>query len=264
VIIFASYGVIPGSITGYYYGRTVQAWSAVAERERHLTIFMRVLRHNFRNEMNVLLGELGLAAETAEGPTATHVENAASRGRDLMSTVEKQRCLVEIVADPAQPQVHDLSTVLDSAVERVSGEYPAAEVTSEDPGDTRILAHPQIERAITELLENAIVHSTAAPPRAVVEFARASECAVLSIHDSGARIPPEETSILTAETDPTQLEHGSGLGLWIVNRLVTQSNGSFHVEDDDSAGNTVVVRLPLADAESGKTGRLSSRPGTGR
>ncbi|MFB6086009.1 MAG: sensor histidine kinase [Halodesulfurarchaeum sp.] len=245
VAIFAAYGVVPGTITGYYYGRTVQTATEVAERERLLTVFMRVLRHNFRNEMNVILGELGLAERLSPEEAARHVRKASRQGRDLMKTVEKQRYLVGIVTDPKAPQVQSLSEVIEKAVETTRENHPGADVSVSDSPACSIRAHPQIDRAIVELLENAIVHSTETRPRAVIEIDRGTDRVVLSIHDSGARIPMEEMAILSTESDPTQLEHGSGLGLWIVDRLIDQSGGSFDVKSDEEK-NEVVLRLPIA------------------
>ncbi|MDZ7850778.1 MAG: HAMP domain-containing sensor histidine kinase [Halodesulfurarchaeum sp.] len=247
VAIFASYGVIPGTITGYYYGRTVQSATEVAERERHLTVFMRVLRHNFRNEMNVILGELGLAEELSPQEAAKHVRKASRHGQSLMETVEKQRYLVGIVTDPEPPQVQLLSGIVETAVEEIRERYPGAVVSAPDPPQISVSAHPQIDRALVELLENAIVHSTAETPRAVIEIGREADQVALSIHDSGTRIPTEEISILAGDTDPDQLEHGSGLGLWIVDRLIDQSGGSFEAGTGPDGGNEVVLWLPLAD-----------------
>ncbi|MFW5922111.1 MAG: sensor histidine kinase [Halodesulfurarchaeum sp.] len=247
IAIFTSYGVIPGSITGYYYGRTVQSATEVLERERHLTVFTRVLRHNFRNEMNVILGELGLAEELAPAEAGKHVRKASRHGRDLMETVEKQRYLVGIVTDPEPPVVQSLAGVLETAVESTREKHPGAVISMPDSISVSVTAHPQIDRAIVELLENAIEHSTAETPRAVVEVRREDGQVVLSIHDSGARIPIEEISVLGDDTAPNQLEHGSGLGLWIVDRLVDQSDGSFEVKTDSAAGNEVLVRLQVAD-----------------
>lgn len=247
IAIFASYGVIPGMITGHYYGRTVQTATEVAERERNLTVFMRVLRHNFRNEMNVLLGELGLAEEMAPAEAAKHVRKASTHGRDLMETVEKQRDLVQIVTDPESPEVQALSGIVSTAVESTRERYPGAVVSAPDSLSVSVWAHPQIDRAIVELLENAIVHSGSETPRAVVETSLEADHIVVSIHDSGSHIPTEETSILVGEMDPNQLEHGSGLGLWIVDRLIDQSGGSVDVKTDPAGGNAVLLRLQLAE-----------------
>jgi len=49
--------------------------------------------------------------------------------------------------------------------------------------------------------------------------------------------------------EETPLEHGKGLGLWLVNWVVTQYGGSFQLSADD--GTVATLRLPaVADGQS--------------
>jgi signal transduction histidine kinase len=64
---------------------------------------------------------------------------------------------------------------------------------------------------------------------------------VIEIEDDGPGIPESELDPLAAGGE-TQLVHGSGAGLWIVDRVVRYSGGT--VEFDSSESGTV-VRLIL-------------------
>lgn len=55
--------------------------------------------------------------------------------------------------------------------------------------------------------------------------------------------------LFTVETvvesgEETDLEHGSGLGRWVIDWVITNSTGSIEY-DTDSTGTTVTVRLPI-------------------
>ncbi|MEF8773012.1 sensor histidine kinase [Halodesulfurarchaeum sp.] len=245
IAIFASYGAIPGVITGYYYGRTAQAATEIAERERYLAVFSRVLRHNFRNQMNLLLGELDLAEQEAPPDASTHVDRAGAYGRDLMETVEKQRFLVETVTEPKSPRNQRGSAVIRKAVDSVREMYPESAVSVDTNGDTVVSAHPQIDRALMELLENAIVHSTDSASAVTLESRRANDSIVVSVSNAGPPIPASEKAILTRDHEPNQLHHGSGLGLWIVDRLTEQSHGSVEIQRSETVRNTVSLELPI-------------------
>jgi signal transduction histidine kinase len=244
IAIFASYGAVPGAITGYYYGRTAQAATKIAERERYLAVFSRVLRHNFRNQMNLLLGELDLADQSAPPTTSAHVHRAGTYGRDLMETVEKQRFLVETVTEPKSPRNQRVSDVIREAVDSVREMYPDTAVTVNATAKAAVSAHPQIDRAIMELLENAIVHGIEPCSVVALESRRENGSIIVSVSNDGPPIPTSEKAILTQDLEPNQLHHGSGLGLWIVDRLTEQSNGRLEIQRSDSQRNSISLELP--------------------
>ena len=248
IAIFGSYGAIPGGITGYYYGRTAQAASEIAERERYLAVFSRVLRHNFRNQMNLLLGALDIASRSAQPTTTAHISRAETFGEDLMDTVEKQRFLVETVTEQKSPRTQRLSRVIETAAESVRTAYPESTLRVGELNGEMVSAHPEIDRAFVELLENAVRHSDEAPSRVAIESRLENGSVVVSVSDSGPAIPSTERAILTQDLEPNQLRHGSGLGLWIVDRLTAQSQGTLEIQHTPGAGNTVLLELP---ADSG-------------
>ncbi len=78
---------------------------------------------------------------------------------------------------------------------------------------------------------------------------------LLSVQDQGVGIPPEE---LDGVFQPFRggFARGSGLGLSIVHRIVSDYGGELHVTSHPGAGTVVTVRLPLIEAGS----EVGSRP----
>jgi len=70
---------------------------------------------------------------------------------------------------------------------------------------------------------------------------------VVTISDNGPGIPEHELAVIE-DGDESALEHGSGLGLWLVNWGVTTLGGELAFETSD-AGTTATVRLPMVDHE---------------
>lgn len=52
--------------------------------------------------------------------------------------------------------------------------------------------------------------------------------------------------VLTAERE-TQLEHASGLGLWLVRWTVSLSGGDLSFGENEPRGSVVTLSLPAAD-----------------
>jgi len=107
-------------------------------------------------------------------------------------------------------------------------------------------------RAIVEnLIENAAEHNEAAEPRVevTVETVAGGTESLLTVSDNGTGIPPDERTVLEKEAE-TPLEHGSGLGLWVVAWAVRSLGGEISFETS-SDGTEVRVRLPLSSGSAG-------------
>ena len=70
------------------------------------------------------------------------------------------------------------------------------------------------------------------------------------VADDGPGIPAAEVNVLERGYE-TPLEHGSGLGLWIVNWIVTESGGGISFDENDPRGSVVTLRFEAeSDAET--------------
>lgn len=243
--IFATYGTVPGLMTGYFYGQAVEERQTAADREKQLAVFSRILRHNFRNKMNVLLGEADQIVEKGTPEVRPHAERILEAGNRLMTTVENERFLVEMVVNPTERVRQNLNTVVDSAVENVHVAHPDSSIEVEYDADDPVLGHPEITRAFEELIENAILYNGSVASVEVTSH-RSGDTVEIAITDTGPGIPPVEIETLREDVDVGSLNHGSGLGLRIADRLIDESDGSLRFDADTEVGTTVTVELPIA------------------
>jgi sensor histidine kinase regulating citrate/malate metabolism len=58
-------------------------------------------------------------------------------------------------------------------------------------------------------------------------------------------IPDQEIGMLSDGTEPSQLEHGSGIGPWAVGWIVRDCGGEVTIDSDD--GTAVALHLPAVD-----------------
>jgi signal transduction histidine kinase len=72
----------------------------------------------------------------------------------------------------------------------------------------------------------------------------------LVVADDGPGIPPVEAAVVDA-MEETTVEHGNGLGLWLVNWIVTRYGGSFQLRpagpSDAATGTVATISLPGLD-----------------
>ena len=85
-----------------------------------------------------------------------------------------------------------------------------------------------------------------------VSIAARGDAILISIEDSGPGLPDTAVAMLTGTPNlAAPIGNGTGLGLWMVNRLVRDLSGSITVDKGSSGGVTVNVTLPLPKAEFG-------------
>lgn len=105
-------------------------------------------------------------------------------------------------------------------------------------------------RRITEnLLNNAIKYGSSLSP-ITITLREADGRAILSVHNMGSYIPPEERSVLfeqfkRADEAKKGEQRGWGIGLSLVKGLVEAHHGSIKVESDQRRGTTFIVDVPM-------------------
>lgn len=214
-------------------------------REQRLSVLNRVLRHNVRNKLDVILARADLVAddELRQG-----IRESAT---DLLALSNKARDAEAMMMDSTEsPEPVDVSAVVRNVAEEFRTETPDAEISVTCPEELTISSHRSIlDNVLTELVDNAVTHSND-EPTVDISASRVSDGAVeVSVADDGPGIPERERQILADGTE-TQLEHANGIGLWFVNWAVVQLGGDLSFAENDPKGSVVTVRLYETTYES--------------
>ncbi|ELZ38179.1 ATP-binding protein [Halorubrum distributum] len=207
-------------------------------REQRLSVLNRVLRHNARNKLDVILAH----ADHVEDDThRTAIQDSAS---ELASVSRKAREAEAVMTDSVSaPSTVDIAAVAHEVAATARDDYPDSSISVTAPERLQLTSYRTVvRRLMTELVENAIVHSDD-PARVDIEVeTTADDIPQLRIADNGPGIPDRERDLLT-ESSETQLEHGLGVGLWFVNWAVSQLGAELEFQSTGSTGTTVVVRF---------------------
>lgn len=212
-------------------------------RQQRLQVLARMLRHNFRNDLQVVQINLETAAERATESVESLLTTAQETTDKLLSHAETARN-VQTALDELELVHQDLGVIVPLLVEQVRETYPAATIEESVPESITVEAATSLQDALWELLDNACEH-TGSALHVTVSVGRETERAVVTITDDGPGIPEYEYNVLEAGEE-TGLEHASGLGLWFAYWVVTAVGGDLTFDTD--TGTTVRVTLPLADA----------------
>lgn len=216
-------------------------------REQRLSVLNRVLRHNVRNKLDVILAH---ADHIDDEIHRTAIRDSAT---DLSSISRKARDAEAVMTDSnGPPSPVDLAAVTRKVATTAREDYPESRVSVDAPESLQILSHQTIiRRLVTELVENAIVHSTD-PARVDIEVNTTAEgTPQLCVADTGPGIPDRERELLTGAGE-TQLEHGLGVGLWFVNWAVNQLGAELEFKQANPEGTVVIVRFHDVDGPTDK------------
>jgi PAS domain S-box-containing protein len=225
------------------------------ERERYLQILNRVLRHNLRNDMNVVLAlAKRLARNLEDDELAEYARTLEDNARDVASLSEKAKEIEHVLgrrgAETGSVDVaHQVRNVVDESRE----EYDRADISLDAPDELWAEGDDAIRRAAEELVENAVEHNDGDRVRVDVEARRDPErdgWVELRFRDDGPGIHDEEWRVVAGDEEIDQLSHGSGLGLWLTRWIVESYGGEITREQGDGDdGATVVLRLPHSPPE---------------
>jgi PAS domain S-box-containing protein len=221
----------------------------------HIELLNRILRHNLRNELNVIRGYSELASDPdhTAAPDTDPETVIYDTIDELLSLSDQVRELEQIARqdrDPTRLAVPDLLEAIRGHA-RTCAPEATIDCRVDLPAGRGVCAGDELARALRELVENALCHDTDPPTTVSVTVRPAGDDVEIVLADDGPGIPPVEASVVEAGRE-TAVEHGTGLGLWLVNWIVTRYGGSFQIRpatDDEAVGTVAVVTLPGLDPD---------------
>jgi PAS domain S-box-containing protein len=219
--------------------------------EQRLRVLNRVLRHDLRNEMNVILGYADLLSDSDLSTEQAHfVETIQTKAERITTLSEQTREVVESLPDGDGAPPVDVAAVTRSRLASSEALAPAVTLTADVPTECWARAGAAYDDALDRLLETVVGHSDAEAPAVHVSVDRHTttdgQHVVDVTLDGDAPGVPEQHRAALAEGAETPLQHLNGFDLWLVNWYVDGVGGelSFDYEGDRRA-----VRLRLMASE---------------
>lgn len=206
-------------------------------------VLTRILRHNLRNKLNVIESYADLLDDEYDDDRITEIIDAS---RSLNALGEKAGYLEQIIQPDVSDEEYDLYEIVYNIVDTFRDRYPAANITTDIPDSCVVRTTVGLPIAIECLLENAIEHNDTSNPRVFVTVVDRSDGIRLTIEDNGSGIPEYELAVLETRKE-TALNHGSGIGLWIVRWWADRSDVLLSFESD-ADGTVVSMEFPETDS----------------
>jgi len=215
-------------------------------------VFGRVFRHDLSNELNVIRARGELLASESTGAESEHARAVVEKCDDILATSQKAKAIETVVEADRRRHDIDISVVVENAAQWCRERYPNATVEVDVPNGVLIRGDSKTDLAIQGLLENGIIHNDSPEPTVWITATSDRETVTISIEDDGPGIDAEEAQVLeTREID--QLNHSSGLGLWLIHWVVKNSGGTVHIENTSTGARAELTFDRSADSSSAST-----------
>lgn len=212
----------------------------------------RVLRHNIRNELSVIKSHNEELAATLDGSLREHAEVTLERAETLSAVSEKTRAVERLIDTDWKSKPIDLGTFLSELTERISNEFPEVTVELDCPENCVVETVGPVRLLLENVVENAAEHNDSTDPFVRLTVTETDSATTIEVVDNGPGIPEHELTVRERGGE-TQLEHGRGVGLWIVHWIVERSSitVSFDIDRD---GTAVTVTLPHEYSDKASSG----------
>lgn len=153
----------------------------------------------------------------------------------------------------------DLVSVLNNLINGYVAQYPSVVIRLHVEGEEAPLfaSKQDIQSIFTNLIENAIKYGSGSPID--ITLKEQKENWEIEVADLGPGIPGNEKMRVFQKfyrlgREETRTSKGTGLGLYIVKKIVDSHNGAVHIKDNQPKGTIFSIILPKVTGNEGTIG----------
>jgi PAS domain S-box-containing protein len=212
---------------------------------RHLRVMQRVMRHNMRNDLGKVRGWTELMSEEPDAETRAEqfetVETVLDKWEKMIENIKQIKRVLK--PEDGEAATMEARLLIGDVASQIREDHENATISTEISDDGSGQVRATLREAVRELVENAVA-ATEDATVAIDLVESEAEWVRIRVRDDGPGLPEMEADILeTGEETP--LNHGQGLGLWMVRMIVTQAGGDVSVTTTD--GTEIQLRVPAME-----------------
>lgn len=219
------------AVVGVFAGTTRDIYHNNQSLDLRNRVLRRVLRHDLRNDMTVVLVNLEKVEAELEGEQREKVAKARQKIEAVVDLTDKVRRVdVSARGDDGGVPV-DLVTVLVRRIDLAESTHPEVEIEATLPDSATAWVATDFGMAVDSIVESARSGS-AVTPRLGITLAVEEDSVVMTVDDENETIPESDLKAVASGSETT-LKHARGVELWLVRWLVEASDGDLTLDEEN-------------------------------
>ncbi len=199
-----------------------------------LRLIARITRHDIRNRLTIAFGILDMLRQ---GSTLDPIliEEAFKSVRKSIDITKRMNQLENLMVSGQEKKEISLR----DTIEEILADFP---LKYSIEGDSSVLVDSAFDSVVENIIGNAMFHGGA--DRMNVEIVEEDGNVLISFADNGKGIPEDIRDMVFEESFSFGENRGTGLGLYIVKKVVERYGGDVWIKDDVSHGTIFLMRIP--------------------
>jgi PAS domain S-box-containing protein len=231
----------------------------VTDRERYetrletqrdnLDVLNQVLRHDIRNDLQLVLAYADMVADEVGDDHAEYVERIRESADHAVELTKTARDISAVMLrDQTDHHAVALRSALESELDDVRTSHPGAAITVDGaiPAVT-VRGTDMLGSVFRNLLKNAVQHNDKPVPEITVSATASDDTVEVRVADNGPGVPDNQKDDIFGKGEKGLESSGTGMGLYLVQTLVDAAGGSVRITDNDPEGAVFTVELQRAD-----------------
>ncbi len=196
-----------------------------------LKLINKIMRHDIVTDLQIIQGLLEIYRDEKDDEL---LQKAMKRVEKSMKLIRRMRDAEAIATSGIELKEYNMRQVIEDVVKNYSIEINIS-------GDCTVMADDAIFSVVDNIIRNAIVHGEAR--KIDVKMEEIGDICKISFADYGKGVPDEVKDKIFQERFSYGERGGSGLGLYIVRKIVESYGGKIYIEDNEPSGAVFIVEL---------------------
>ena len=217
----------------------------IETQRNRLELLNQIVRHDIRNDVQVLLSMTGLLQQHIDEEGAEYLDRITEKCKHIADLTQSAREITGSITDAGVESTDwmDLDSVLAEEVADIR-RFDGTAVSRDDlPTEPTVRGDEMLHSVFRNLLQNAVKHSGQTDVEIEVTTEVTDETVTVRIADDGPGISEDQKETIFEYMEKGTASSGSGIGLFLVEMLVDHYGGDISVEDNEPSGTAFVVEL---------------------
>jgi PAS domain S-box-containing protein len=223
------------------------------EQRDNLDILNQVLRHDVRNDLQLVLSYVELLADHVEEDGSEYLETVSESANHAIELTRTARDLAEVMRQSdVENEPVSLSTTIEQVLEQIRSAYPDAAVRVDGSiPQVAVVGNKMLPSVFRNLVKNGIQHNDTDSPEVTISATVRDEEDIVEVRvaDNGPGIPDPQKEAVFGKGEKGLESEGTGVGLYLVQELVDSYGGEVRIADNEPTGTVFVVQLQVTSAD---------------